>query len=135
MARILELERSVFAKDAYTRSMFLNLYSRCRRLFLIAKVSRRIAGYSVTCVEDGKAEVVSVAVDSGQRRKGVATALLAWTIERLQECGTRTIDLMVRVDNQAAIRFYRRFGFRPLGPVPNYYGKSGTGLRMRRNLR
>jgi ribosomal-protein-alanine N-acetyltransferase len=134
MARILEIERKAFAKEAYSRRMFLDLYARCGRLFLIAKVFRRIAGYSVTYVEGGTAEVVSVAVDPEQRRKGVATALLGWTIDRLRECGTRRIDLMVRVDNQPAIRFYRRFGFRRLGEVPGYYGKGGTGLRMRRNL-
>jgi ribosomal protein S18 acetylase RimI-like enzyme len=38
---------------------------------------------------------------------------------------------MVRTDNAAAARFYRRFGFRRLGLEPRYYEDGADAWRMR----
>ncbi|MGC9972114.1 MAG: ribosomal protein S18-alanine N-acetyltransferase [Bryobacteraceae bacterium] len=132
LARILHIERAAFPEEPYTRAIFRNLYSECGELFLIAKLARRIAGYIATCAGDGRAEVISLAVDPEHRKKGIAAALLEHTLERLRESGVRSVELMVRVDNQEAIRFYRRFGFRRIQEVPGYYENGRAGLRMRR---
>jgi ribosomal-protein-alanine N-acetyltransferase len=128
MASILEIERAAFAEEPYTRAIFRELYAECGELFLVAKLRRRIAGYIATCARDGTAEVVSLAVHPEHRRKGIAAALLEFTLKRLRG----PVELMVRVDNQAAIRFYRRFGFRQVEKVPGYYEKGLAGLRMLR---
>ena len=134
MASILEIERAAFAEEPYTRAIFRELHAECGELFLVAKLRRRIAGYIATGAGDGKAEVVSLAVDPKHRRKGIAAALLEYTLERLRESGVQSVELMVRVDNKAAIRFYRRFGFRQVEKVLGYYEKGLAGLRMRRGL-
>jgi ribosomal-protein-alanine N-acetyltransferase len=132
LARILEIERAAFAEEPYTRAVFLDLYAECGELFLVAKLTRRIAGYIATCARDGRAEVISLAVDPERRKKGIAAALLEYTLEWLRVSGVRSVELMVRVDNQEAIRFYRRFGFRRVQKVPGYYENRRAGLRMRR---
>jgi ribosomal-protein-alanine N-acetyltransferase len=134
LERILEIERAAFAAESYTRRIFRELYSECGDLFLVAKVSRRIAGYMATCADAGQAEIISVAVAPELRRQGIAAALLEYTLRRLRESGARSVELMVRVDNRPAIRFYRGFGFRRVGEVPGYYEDGRTGLRMRRRL-
>lgn len=134
LARVLEIERAAFPEGPYSRKIFLSLYSECGELFLVAKVSRRVAGYMATCVHPRMAEVVSVAVDPEHRRSGVGTALLAHTIELLKSHAVRLIELMVRADNREALRFYRRFGFRRVEEVPAYYENDRAGLRMRRVL-
>jgi ribosomal-protein-alanine N-acetyltransferase len=134
LRRVLQIERASFPREPYTRKIFREVYEECGELFLIAKVRRRIAGYSATRVCSGHAEVVSIAVDPEYRVAGVGTALLAHTLERPEESGARSVELMVRVDNAAAIRFYRRFGFHHAGRVAGYYEGGQTGLRMRRAL-
>jgi ribosomal-protein-alanine N-acetyltransferase len=134
LARILEVERAAFAEEPYSRAVFLDLYSECGELFLIAKLLGRIAGYIATCAGDGRAEIISLAVDPEHRRKGIAAALLEYTLERLRVFGVRLVELMVRVDNEEAIRFYRRFGFRRVQEVPGYYENGRAGLRMRRTV-
>ena len=53
----------------------------------------------------------------------VASRLLAHIIEvgRRREC--RFVTLEVRRSNAAAVRLYRRFGFRAVGVRPNYYAE------------
>lgn len=135
LPRILGIERAAFPEEPYTRAVFLNLYAECRELFLIARVSRRIAGYMATRLHPGAAEIISVAVDPERRRAGVGAALLTYTLEQVKQLGVRSVELMVRVDNGDAIRFYRRFGFRRVGEVPAYYENGQAGLHMRRTLR
>ncbi len=134
LRRILQIERASFPDEPYTRAIFRDLYKECGELFLIAKVRRRIAGYIATRVCSGRAEIISIAVDPEYRRAGIGTTLLSIALERLDESGAHCVELMVRVDNREAIRFYRRFGFRHAGRVARYYEDGQTGLRMRRAL-
>jgi ribosomal-protein-alanine N-acetyltransferase len=134
LRRVLEIEQAAFPDEAYSRDMFAELYRKCRDLFFVAKLNRRIAGYSVTCIERGDAEVVSIAVVPELRGRGIGSALLNATLERLGDYGVRNLDLTVRVENAGAIRFYRKFGFVAVREVAGYYHNGGTGLRMRKAL-
>lgn len=132
LRRILEIERACFPEDPYTRAIFRELYRDAGPLFLVAKVRRRVVAYMITCVcEDNTAELVSIAVLPDFRCQGVAAAMLEFACAALR---VPTLDLMVREDNAAAIRFYRRHGFRRLGLVPRYYSDGAPGVRMRLRL-
>ncbi len=131
LRRVLQIESASFPKEPYTRTIFEGLHKECGELFLTGKVRGRIAAYIATRLHEGGAEVVSIAVDPEYRGAGVGTALLADTLERLRKAGASRVELMVRVDNRAAIRFYRGFGFRRAGRVAGYYEDGRTGLRMR----
>jgi ribosomal-protein-alanine N-acetyltransferase len=134
LRRVLEIEQAAFPDEAYSREMFVELYRKCRDLFLVARLKRQVAGYSVTCIEWGEAEIVSIAVVPELRGRGIGSALLAATIEQLGEYGIANLDLTVRVENAAAIRFYRRHGFEPVKEIVGYYHNGGAGLRMRKPL-
>ncbi len=133
--RVVKIERSCFCRYAYPRTLLADLHRQCGPLFLVAKRSRRIAGYSVTCIESDSAEIVSVAVDPRHQRHGVATALLKRTIHLARRAGIVRIELVVRVGNGAAIRLYRRLGFRTAELIPGYYEDGADGLRMQRGDR
>ena len=129
--RILEIERASFGRDAWPRSMFLDFSRHCPDLFLVLKSGRRIAGYSITCTTGEKAELTSIAVDPRVRRRGFAQALLDYTASELRRCRVHSWWLMVRVDNVAAIAFYRGYGFARTRLVRNYYEDGASGYRMR----
>lgn len=128
--RILDIEAVCFGRDAWHRRMFLDAFAECGDLFFIATVGRKIAGYSITCVERNTAELVSIAVLPQFRRGGVARALLSATLDQLVEIAPRAVRLMVGVDNVAAISLYRRLGFVRIRTVSDYYGEGRHAWRM-----
>ena len=132
--RILRIERASFGPEAWPRALFLELYRDCRDLFFIAKLSGRIAGYIVTCVEGRTAEVASLAVHPDYRRRGVAAALIGITLRRLPAVGIRRAELMVRTGNAAGAGLYRSFGFRRVRTLRCYYEDGGDAFLMTRAI-
>jgi ribosomal-protein-alanine acetyltransferase len=70
---------------------------------------------------DHELEILDVAVESRQRRKGFATLLLANVLRHGKQHGAREFFLEVRESNAAAFALYRKFGFVVVGRRPNYY--------------
>jgi ribosomal-protein-alanine N-acetyltransferase len=134
LPRILEIEHASFGKAAYDRNLFADFYHKCGDLFLVAVRGGRVCGYMVTCTggrtASGRAELVSVAVDPRHRTRGVASALMASTLRRLRRRGVLRFTLMVKVTNEAAIRFYEGFGFNRSRMVRGYYEDGADGWRM-----
>lgn len=132
--RILAIENAAFPREAYERELFLELHRDCADLFFVAKQSGRIAGYSVTCMARGGAEIISIAVDPLCRKRGIGAALMRHTLRKLRSRGIRNVRLMVRSTNTEGIRFYRRFGFLSERRVARYYEDGGEGIQMRLRL-
>ena len=103
-----------------------------------ALAGRRLAGFILSRLISGEAEILSVAVAAGERSRGLARRLLDLHLRRLAGLGTRTVFLEVGEDNQPARRLYRRAGFREVGRRDGYYqdrpGGAATALVLRRDL-
>lgn len=136
--RILQIEHASFGKDAYDRNLFADFYHKCGELFLVAVKSRNVCGYMVTCIggktASNRAELVSIAVDPKHRGKGIASALMDSTLRRLRNRGVARFNLMVKVTNEGAIRFYKRYGFHKSRMVRGYYEDGADGWRMAKRL-
>lgn len=134
MKRILDIEAVSFPDDPYPEDLFREYYRKCPELFLVARRSGQIAGYSITCCDADRAELISIAVAPEHRCAGVAQALLDRTTRRLKRAGIANLNLMVRVASEPAKAFYARNGFTKVRTVRNYYGKGAAGIRMRKTL-
>ncbi len=130
LPRIMQIERASFSRDAYSRSLFRELQAAPGSVFLVARLGRAVAGYIVGI----GSEIVSVAVDPVRRGAGVGSALMRHALAELASAGTEHVELVVRTDNLAAIRFYRLFGFRRLRLVAGYYEDGGDGWLMRKSV-
>ena len=128
LKRVVEIERASFGKDAWPAALFVEYWRESPELFLIARLGRRIAGYSITRTSWRGAELESIAVDPRYRGRGVAQALLDATVAGLDAV---TIRLMVSTANAAALRFYRQYGFVRTRLVKRYYGAGRDAWRMR----
>ena len=86
----------------------------------------------------GEAEILSVAVASARRGRGLARALLNHHLRRLAGLGVRAVFLEVDEDNEPARRLYRRAGFQRSAGRPGYYqhghDHAVTALVLRRDL-
>ncbi len=81
----------------------------------------RICGFLAARVIAGEAELLNMAVDAKDRRKGLGSKLLASAIREVGAQQAKRMYLEVRESNQAAISFYERHGFRKSGQRVNYY--------------
>jgi len=129
LKRIVAIERESFGKDAWQAEAFLEYWRESPELFLVARVGPRIAGYSIARMTSKPgAEIKSIAFHPRYRTRGVAQALLDATVARVP---ASTLRLMVSAKNDAALRFYRRYGFVRTRRVKHYYGQGRDAWRMR----
>jgi ribosomal-protein-alanine N-acetyltransferase len=89
-----------------------------------------LAGFLCAWLIAGELQIQNVATAPACRRQGVAARLLARVLERSRVAGMESAWLEVRVGNTAAIALYERFGFRPVGRRPGYYGDGEDALVM-----
>ncbi|WP_297297215.1 ribosomal protein S18-alanine N-acetyltransferase [uncultured Methylovirgula sp.] len=96
------------------------------------------AGFVLSRQAADEAEILTLAVAPGARRRGIGAALLANHLPALAAAGVRCLFLEVEADNKAAIKLYQSFGFRQVGERKAYYraadGGRATALVLRRDL-
>ena len=103
-----------------------------------AMTGTTMAGFIMSRLVEDEAEILSVAVASSRRGRGLARNLLNLHLGRLAGFGARAVFLEVDEHNKAAIRLYDRAGFHEISRRPNYYpgagGKAVAALVLRRDL-
>jgi ribosomal protein S18 acetylase RimI-like enzyme len=82
-----------------------------RDLFLVAELEGTVVGVVMAGYEGHRGWVSSLAVDIGQRRRGIGTALMRDVERRLRVLGCPKMKLQVRLDNSAVQAFYAAIGF------------------------
>ena len=92
------------------------------------------AGYASFRKGGGEAELLRLAVAPGERRRGVARALVAGGLERLRVAGIESCFLEVRTNNDGAIAFYREMGFERVGRRTAYYRDGSDALVYARKV-
>lgn len=81
-------------------------------------------------LQNGRASVSLLAVDSTARGQGAGGALLDALRRSCIMFGIGTVQLEVRTTNADAIRFYTKRGFRISETLPRFYNDGGDGYRM-----
>lgn len=133
MPGVLRVERASFAAESYGAALFRR-FAGSGAIFLVAIARRRVRGYVLASAAGGTGEIVSLAVDPEWRRAGIGRELMSRALAALAGSGATEAHLAVRTDNEGAIRFYRRFGFRRAGRLECYYEDGGDAWIMRRKL-
>jgi ribosomal protein S18 acetylase RimI-like enzyme len=82
-----------------------------RDLFLVAELDGVVVGVVMAGYEGHRGWVNYLAVDIGQRRRGIGTALMHDAERRLRLLGCPKINLQVRLENTAVQTFYAAIGF------------------------
>jgi len=102
------------------------------------RLGRKIIGFAVSRLAADEAEILSIAIDAGQRGRGLSRNLLLTHLGHLAGRGVRTVFLEVEENNQPARRLYERAGFSVVGRRERYYRQPGgeqlNALLMRRDL-
>ncbi len=92
--------------------------------FLVGQKHRRDLGH-----------IVTIDVLPKARRSGVGSGLLNAAEERLRAAGCESIFLETAVDNEAALKFYKRHGYFVIKTIPRYYMDKIDALLLGKRLR
>ena len=82
----------------------------------------------------GVAELESVVVAGGARRRGIGRELCRAAVGWARVEGAQTVELEVWEGNAAAVALYGAMGFLPVGRRPDYYGAGRHARLMRLEL-
>src|SRR5262249_30829286 len=99
-----------------------------------ATAGRKVAGFIMSRTAVDEAEILSVAVASAHRARGLAGRLLELHMRRLAGLGVRALFLDVDENNEPARKLSRRAGFREVGKREGYYQPGAAALVLRRDL-
>jgi len=102
---------------------------------LVARASRRAAGFAVMRIGDERAHLILLAVHAPHQRRGIGRRMVEWLIESAATAGVSSVHVELRASNAPAYAFYRALAFVETIRVPGYYRGRETALRMIRMLR
>jgi [ribosomal protein S18]-alanine N-acetyltransferase len=105
----------------------------------IDAASDELRGFAISRIAADEAEILTIAVHSAARNRGVGRALMTDVASRLAALQAQSLFLDVERANLAAIALYARMGFREVGQRRDYYrkpdGSAATALVLRKDLR
>ncbi len=139
--RVLEelnkIERQSFGDEAFSKQQIRLLLEDYNSIALTARVGRQIAGFIIARIdaehERHVGHIMTVDVAPSYRRIGIGTRLMSEVESILKQRNVSECQLEVREDNVAAVSLYRKLGYRQVGVLEGYYGKT-NGLYLRKNL-
>jgi [ribosomal protein S18]-alanine N-acetyltransferase len=99
-----------------------------------AMTGRTMAGFILSRMAAGEAEILSIAIAPARRGRGLARPLLDLHLRRLAGLGARAVFLEVDEHNAPARALYRRAGFHDVGRRQSYYQSVASALVLRRDI-
>lgn len=130
------LENQLFSGDRISRRSFRRFIGVPRDRLLVASRGDRLVGYCLVFMHAATrlARIYSIGVMPEMRGQGVGEALIRQAEKVASEDGRIVMRLEVRNDNVAAVRLYRRLGYRQFGTYRDYYEDHGDALRFERRI-
>jgi ribosomal-protein-alanine N-acetyltransferase len=101
---------------------------------VVAAEAGRIIGFAVSEENSPLAHIITLDVAEKERRRGVGTALLNQLESNLATRGVRCILLETASDNEAAVAFWKRHGYRIEATLKRYYLGRIDAFEMRKIL-
>jgi len=101
---------------------------------VIAEAESKIIGFCLTAHENDWGYIITMDVLSEFRRQGVGTALLREAERRLAGQGVHEVALETATDNETAIAFWRKHGYRSVGVREGYYPGGHDAYSMTKRL-
>jgi len=126
LERITRLEDAAF-EDSWPLDLLAYELPHPRAFLLVASRGddAPLPGYVLFHRVAGEAELLRLAVDPPERRRGIGRLLVERGLERLRRENVQVCFLEVRMDNEPAIELYKRMGFERVGRRRGYY-RDGT---------
>lgn len=126
--RVVHIERELFGRSGWTYGMLADELAGLGRWYVAAEPVRpyaagpqAVVGYAGLWFDGDVTQIMTIGVTEGFQHHGVGTMLMDALIARSREVGASAVLLEVRVDNDAALAMYAKYGFEQLGVRKRYY--------------
>ncbi len=100
----------------------------------VAQADNQIIGFILAEQEGSRAHIITLDVLENHRRRGVGSALLAAIEQRLAARGAREVELETATNNDAAVAFWQKHGYRTRGVLKGYYLDRLDAFAMHKSL-
>lgn len=134
---IMGIETSTFDTDAWSIANMLDELAGQHSWYLVAvddAAPEVIVGYGGLMAAPGgsQADIQTIAVSEGARRRGLGRELMAAMIAEARDRGARELFLEVRADNSGAQALYLDLGFEQISVRKKYYQPDGVDANVMR---
>ncbi len=121
--QILDIEKSLFFKDALTEKSLISVLENPNAYVVLAKKDGIVVGYLFGYFSEMSetADILKIAVIPEFQRQGLAVKMLEKYIYFLRKIKTDQLLLEVRETNVNAREFYEKSGFTMLGKRNDFY--------------
>jgi len=140
-ARLLEIDRSCFVEGiAYSEAEMRYFLSTPAAVPLVGLRDEQILGFIIADrfqprrASRSVGKIITIDVAPAAQHSGLGTMLMSSAEAELKQAGCDYVSLEVAVDNEPALRFYKKHGYSVLKVLPRYYLDSIDGLLMGKRL-
>ncbi|MCC6030838.1 MAG: GNAT family N-acetyltransferase [Desulfurococcales archaeon] len=137
LTNLYRLEIKCFREDAYPPQLLLFYMRFPKNFFILAeKIPEKIIiGYIIGIIEGGETgHIISICVDPGFRRRGIGSKLMIMAEKYFVEERVCISKLEVRVDNEEAMKMYKKLGYDIVDILKRYYKDGGDAYLMIKKL-
>ncbi len=120
--------------ERYNPLIFNHFYEYFRNSFLVAEKNHKIIGFLIGIITNNFAKILMISINVDYRKQGVATILLNKFFEQMISKNINIIELETRVDNTAAISFYKKHGFKEIEKIKNFYQNGEDAILLKKKL-
>ncbi len=120
------LHAAAFPEDPWERRALARLLDQPKIHARFSVRGRKPVGFLLALVAGGEAEILTLCVDPGARRQGVARALLGDLYATARGAQSTRVVLEVAADNPIARALYAAEGFAAVGRRRLYYRRRGA---------
>jgi len=134
-AALHKLDQSCFpAGISYSKTTLRYFLTLASADCVVAVEGVHIVGFVLSEENPPLAHIITLDVSERQRRSGVGTALLQQLESNLSARGVRSVLLETAIDNEAAVAFWQRHGYRIEATLKRYYLGRIDAYEMRKLL-
>jgi len=123
--KLYEIEKHCFRQEAFTKKQLASLLADYNSIGLAARLDGEIVGFALARVDIGRivsvGHILTIDVAPAHRQKGIGQKLLCEIENALSKKGIKECRLEVREDNAAALKLYKKLGYKKVGNLENYY--------------
>lgn len=116
----MEIERKAF-KSPWPKELFEYELSSPHSFSFSAKHNDKLLGYIISKIVSDRLHITNLAIKEEYRRKGIASLLLSFVMDKISQKGLKGVFLEVRTSNTSAINLYQKFGFKIFRISKKYY--------------
>uniref|UniRef100_A0A7C4W3V2 Ribosomal-protein-alanine N-acetyltransferase n=1 Tax=Geoglobus ahangari TaxID=113653 RepID=A0A7C4W3V2_9EURY len=127
-ADIIKIDMESF--ESRNPSYDLYIYLAYGSEIFVADLGNFVVGYIVLQHKEEESKILSLAVRKEFRRRGIGSMLLEKAIESSKEKGKKRLLLEVRISNIPAQKLYKKYGFKTINVLPNYYADGEDAYLM-----